>query len=235
MTGEPILLFERTGKTYGSSPPVHALREVSIRVEAGTFCLLEGPSGSGKTTLLAVAGGLEPPTRGRVRVLGVDLGDASPRELREIRRRAVGFVFQDFKLIGALTALENVALALRLRGVRRGRARAEGSALLERLGLADRIRHRPAGLSGGEQQRVAIARALVSRPRLVLADEPTANLDTVAGANAVGLLRELASEQGATVVLASHDGRLARYADRVVRLVDGTVATEDAPEGDEDE
>ena len=217
------LRFAAVHKVYEGAVPVRALSGVSLNVETGAFAVIEGPSGSGKTTLLALAGGLERPTTGRVHAVGVELTALGERRLAAFRRAQVGFVFQDFKLIDVLTALENVAIALQIRGQRRNLARAKSRELLARLGLAGRASARPATLSGGERQRVAIARALVSEPRLVLADEPTANLDWATGEQVVQLLRTVARERGATVVAVSHDPRLGRHADQVIQLVDGRI------------
>ncbi len=224
------LRFEAVHKVYQGAVPVHALSGVSLNVESGAFAVIEGPSGSGKTTLLALAGGLERPTAGRVQAVGVELTALGERRLAAFRRAEVGFVFQDFKLIDVLTALENVAIALQIRGQRRSVARAKSLELLARLGLAGRASARPATLSGGEKQRVAIARALVTEPALVLADEPTANLDWATGEQVVELLRVVAGERGATVVVVSHDPRLARYADQVMQLVDGRIVAAHAKE-----
>ncbi len=223
MIAIPALRLEQVHKHYPGPSPVPVLRGVSLEVAGGSFCLLEGPSGSGKTTLLAVAAGLEPPTRGRVWMDGHDLGALDRAGLPGLRRERLGFVFQDFKLIEVLTAEENVALPLELRGARRSEARAEAREALARLGLEARLHARPSTLSGGEKQRVAIARALVTRPALLLADEPTANLDGATGREVASLLREAARERGAAVLAASHDPRLADLADRVVRLTDGLI------------
>jgi ABC-type lipoprotein export system ATPase subunit len=228
MNPEPVLQLERVSKIYRASPPVAALRGVSLTLGRGGFCLITGPSGSGKTTLLGIAGGLEAPTEGRVRICGEDVTGRGRGSLIALRRRHVGFIFQDFRLIDLLTAEENVALALRLRGVKRGAARSRSRETLVRLGLGEKRGSRPPQLSGGEKQRVAIARALAGAPTLLLADEPTANLDTETGYQVIRLLRQLASQQGATVLVASHDPRLAAHADRIVHLVDGAIAGEEA-------
>jgi len=224
MNGPSALSFEAVHKRYDGPVPVRALGGVTFAVEAGSFVLIEGPSGSGKTTLLALAGGLDLPSSGRVLVGGLDLTSQSMRSLALFRRENVGFVFQDFRLIDVLTALENVALALQVRGVGGAAARARGREVLDRLGMGDRGSARPGELSGGEKQRVAIARALVTGPRLVLADEPTANLDWDNGEPVVEILRAAAREQRAAVLVASHDTRLGAYADQVIRLEDGRIA-----------
>jgi putative ABC transport system ATP-binding protein len=235
MNNIPAVLLENVSKVYHGPPPLNALRQVCLRVDQGTFCLIEGPSGSGKTTLLGITGGLEPPTQGRVWLSGIEMTDSLPERKRTgFLRQHVGFVFQDFKLIAALTAEENVALGLQLRGMGRRQALAESHVLLRRLGLGDQLRRRPAVLSGGEKQRVAIARALAGRPRLLLADEPTANLDTKTGREVMELLRQLTLEQGTTVIVVSHDHRLRGLADHTVQLLDGSVDMEvkrDEPAG----
>lgn len=204
---------------------VRALRGVDLAIRPGEFVALLGPSGSGKTTLLNVLGGLDGVTRGSVVVGGRDLVAMSERERTRYRRTDVGFVFQQFHLVPVLTAEENVLLAARLVG-----RDTDARGWLERVGLAPRARHFPSQLSGGEQQRVAVARALAKRPRLLLADEPTGNLDSATGAALVRLLRDVCAREGCTVVMVTHDEGLARCADRVVRLRDGRVVqTGDAP------
>lgn len=206
-------------RVYGGGPAsVHALRDVDLTVAPGQFVALLGPSGSGKTTLLNVLGALDTPTSGTVRVVGRDLSTMSERERTRYRRFDVGFVFQQFHLVPVLTAEENVLLAA-------GLVHAEGDARtwLGRVGLAERAHHFPSQLSGGEQQRVAVARALAKRPRLLLADEPTGNLDTATGTQVLRLLHEVSKREGCTVVMVTHDDDLARMADRVVRLRDGRI------------
>ncbi|HVP40172.1 MAG TPA: ABC transporter ATP-binding protein [Candidatus Saccharimonadales bacterium] len=223
MSVRPEIRFLDVRRTYPGAAPVHALRGVTCEVAPGEFCLVQGPSGSGKTTLLAIAGGLEPPSSGRVWVGGEEISALRGRWLREFRRACVGFVFQDFKLVDVLTAEENVALGLELRGWPGRAARQRGRELLERLGLGARGRAGVRQLSGGEKQRVAVARALAGGPQVLLADEPTANLDWESAREVVALTREVARERGATVLAVSHDARLARFADRVLRLVDGRL------------
>ncbi|MFQ3663013.1 MAG: ABC transporter ATP-binding protein [Chloroflexaceae bacterium] len=206
------------GKTY-----VDALRGVDLDVAPGEFVALVGPSGSGKSTLLHLIGGLVRPTGGEVWVNGMELGRSSDRELVLYRRDTLGFVFQSFNLLPIKTAWENVAVPLMLAGVAPERRRARAMALLEQLGLGQRAHHRPAELSGGEQQRVAIARALANHPRLILADEPTGNLDSRTGGEIMALLRRLVRDEGLTLLLVTHDMTVARYADRIVHLRDGTV------------
>ena len=217
------VVLEGVVKAYAGVPPVRALRGVDLSLGTGEFCLVKGPSGSGKSTLLSIVGGLEEAGEGSVRVMGEDLRCRAPRDLAEFRLRHVGFVFQDYRLLEALTVLENVELPLSLLPIRGGERRARAAALLGRLGLGERLGTRPAVLSGGEKQRVAIARALAGGPDLVLADEPTAHLDTAGGGEVVDLLRSMAAERGTTVLLATHDSRLARHADRVLRMEDGRM------------
>ncbi len=206
------------GKTY-----VDALRGVDLDVAPGEFVALVGPSGSGKSTLLHLIGGLVRPTSGEVWVNGMELGRSSDRELVLYRRDTLGFVFQSFNLLPIKTAWENVAVPLMLAGIAPERRRARAMALLEQLGLDQRAHHRPAELSGGEQQRVAIARALANHPRLILADEPTGNLDSRTGGEIMALLQRLVRDEGLTLLLVTHDMAVARYADRIVHLRDGTI------------
>lgn len=206
------------GKTY-----VDALRGVDLEVAQGEFVALVGPSGSGKSTLLHLIGGLVRPTGGEIWVNGMELGRASDGQLVQYRRDTLGFVFQSFNLLPIKTAWENVAVPLMLAGVPPAQRRARATALLEQLGLGHRLNHRPAELSGGEQQRVAIARALANRPRLILADEPTGNLDSRTGGEIMALLQRLVREEGLTLLLVTHDMHVARYADRIVHLRDGAI------------
>ncbi|HWH45516.1 MAG TPA: ABC transporter ATP-binding protein [Thermoleophilaceae bacterium] len=200
---------------------VHALRGVDMTVEAGEFVAIMGPSGSGKSTLLHLVGALDTPTAGELEIAGVPLSGLGEAELTEIRRDRIGFVFQFFNLLPTLTAAENVGLPALIAGERpSGRARE----LLGVVGLADRADHLPSQLSGGEQQRISIARALLREPELVLADEPTGNLDSASGEIVLDLLRRLADD-GQTVVMVTHDDGAAARADRIVRLHDGLVAS----------
>ncbi len=203
---------------------VEALRGISLEVTRGQFVALVGPSGSGKSTFLNLVGGLDRPTDGELWVNGMELSASKEKALTEHRRRRVGFVFQTFNLLPRLTALENVALPLMFIGVPERERLDRARQLLDQVGLADRLDHRPTQLSGGEQQRVAIARALVNRPAIILADEPTGNLDTATGTEIMALLRRLNCEQGVTLLLVTHDHEAASFADRVIQLRDGQIA-----------
>ena len=203
---------------------VHALRGVSLLVARGEFLAIVGPSGSGKTTLLNLMGCLDRPSSGRVLFEGVDVTSLSRRQLAELRSRRIGFVFQTFNLIPVLTALENVEYPLWRRGMRAAERRARAMEALRSVGLAGLERHRPEELSGGQRQRVAIARALVGQPAVVLADEPTANLDRRTGQEVLELMRELNRSRGTTFVFSTHDPKIMAMADRVVELSDGRIA-----------
>jgi putative ABC transport system ATP-binding protein len=196
---------------------------VNLTVNAGEFVAIMGPSGCGKSTLLHLIGGLDRPTGGSVVIEGTSIAELNDDRLTELRRRKIGFVFQFFNLIPVLNALENAALPVTLDGAKPGEAQKQAAAWLERFGLADRLSSRPDQLSGGQQQRVAIARALAAEPALILADEPTGNLDTRSGDEIAGLLRDVAKKYGRTVVMVTHDPRIAAYADRIVFLKDGKI------------
>jgi len=202
---------------------VEALRGVSFAVGEGEFLGVVGPSGSGKSTLLHIIGGLDRPTEGEVVVGGVRVGELSDDEMSEYRNRVVGFVFQMFYLIPRFTALENVEIPLVARGVPREERRERALEALEMVGLGDRAFHKPSQLSGGEQQRVAIARAIVGRPKLLLADEPTGNLDSDSARSVMEVFKKLNREHGLTIILVTHNLELVWYCDRVVRLADGRV------------
>ncbi|MEU5904914.1 ABC transporter ATP-binding protein [Micromonospora sp. NPDC047467] len=233
MSGSDVAVLELRAvhRTHGSGPAaVHALRGVSMVVRPGELVAVMGPSGSGKSTLLALAGGLDRPTRGDVRVEGQQLGALDPRGLAQLRRRRIGYIFQQLNLLGSLSALENVALPLELDGVGGRKARTAALAALAEVGLpalADRF---PDQLSGGQQQRVAIARALVGERRLVLADEPTGALDSQTGEAVLHLLRRRV-DAGAAGILVTHEARHAGWADRVVFLRDGVLVDTTAPLG----
>jgi putative ABC transport system ATP-binding protein len=202
---------------------VEALRGVTVRIDPGEYVAVVGPSGSGKSTLMHLMGCLDRPTSGVLRVGGRDVAALRDSELAELRNRTIGFVFQSFQLLGRTSATDNVALPLVYRGVRRPERRERAEAALRAVGLGHRLEHRPSQLSGGEQQRVAIARALVGEPRLLLADEPTGNLDTRSGAEVMGLLSDLARDRGVAVVVVTHDPEVAALADRRVDVRDGLL------------
>lgn len=202
---------------------LHVLRGVSLTVQRGEIVALRGASGAGKSTLLHLLGGLDTPDQGTVTLQNQTLEHCGDNELCRLRNRLVGFIFQAYHLLPELDALENVALAARMARLGAGKAAAKARELLTRVGLGERLRHRPGELSGGEQQRVAIARALVNDPLLILADEPTGNLDSHTGEAIMGLLCDLRAERDATLILATHDARVAAAAGRVVQLVDGSI------------
>ena len=206
------------------SQKVEVLHGVSLDVAKGEVLALEGPSGSGKTTLLSIMGCILTPTSGRVDVAGETVDPARPEKLRDVRRRAIGFVFQQYNLFPALSALENVEYALNVKGVEGGAAHEEARRVLERVGLGDRLTFLPRDLSGGQKQRVAIARALAGSPQVILADEPTANLDTAVGAQVLDLFRDLAKKEQKGLVIVTHDPKVRQVADRVVGIRDGRLA-----------
>ena len=224
------------GKIYGTGETaVAALAGASLDILPGEVTLIEGPSGSGKTTLISILGLLLKPTSGEVWIEGRNVAGLTERDLPPLRARNFGFVFQGFNLFPALTALENVAIAIQMKDPRAKRTRDEARRLLDRVGLASRAHHLPGDLSGGQKQRVAIARALGGNPPIIVGDEPTAALDTRTALSVMELLRELASTHGRAVVVVTHDPRLERFADRVVRVEDGRIHSIDhasAPSGE---
>ena len=223
-----LLEVRNVSKTYPGSPPVEALAAVSLTVCSAERAAVVGPSGSGKTTLLHVAGTLERPTGGSVRIGGEEVSGLSDAELSNLRARRLGFVFQQFHLLDHLDTVQNVALGLLYRGVRVGDRRAAAIAALDRVGLGHRLGHRPGQLSGGERQRVAIARAVAGRPDVVFADEPTGNLDSGSGEEIIALLAGL-PDDGTAVVVVTHDQAVAAAMDRHVVMRDGRVVSDDGP------
>jgi putative ABC transport system ATP-binding protein len=221
----PVLELAAVTKTYGSQPPVLALRGVSFGVQPGELVAIVGPSGSGKSTLLHLMGTLERPSSGRVSVTGLDVADMTDRELAAVRATRIGFVFQQYFLAEHSSLLENVADGLLYAGVPALERRERAAEALTRVGLGDRLAARPTQLSGGERQRVAIARALVGRPAIVLADEPTGNLDSVTGQAIMALIDELHAE-GATIVVITHEHEIAARFPRQIVLLDGRIVTD---------
>jgi putative ABC transport system ATP-binding protein len=219
---KPVLAVENVTRRFGSgAAEVVAVRDVSLTVVAGEVVLIMGPSGSGKSTLLIMIGGLLKPSSGRIRIGDDELTQLDEHQLPAVRLRRIGFIFQDFNLLSALTCLDNVALVGQLGGGSHREARQRARVLLEQLGLGHRLTFLPEKLSGGEKQRVAIARALINQPDLILADEPTANLDSHHGRETMRLLRRLAKEEQRSVIIVSHDQRIKEIADRVLWLEDG--------------
>ncbi|KSW21710.1 ABC transporter ATP-binding protein [Cellulomonas sp. B6] len=223
-TGGPMVLVEHVGRTYGSGrTAVHALRDVSLEVQPGELVALVGRSGSGKTTLLNAIGGLDRPDEGRVVVAGHEVSALDERGLVRLRRDVVSFVFQTFGLVPVLTAAENVGVPLRMRRTPVAEREARVALLLDLVGLGDHARQRPGQMSGGQQQRVAIARALATSPRLLVADEPTGQLDSETGRQVMALLRAVVEAEGMTAIVSTHDPVMVALADRTIRLADGRL------------
>jgi putative ABC transport system ATP-binding protein len=225
-----MLELREVSRSYGQGgAEVHALREVSLTAEEGAMVAVMGPSGSGKSTLLTIAGTLEEPTSGEVLIAGQPVSRVSPGARARLRRRVIGYVFQDFNLLPGLTAAENISLPLELDGVSGRNARAAALKALDGLGLSDRGSHYPDQMSGGERQRVAIARAMVGDRRLLLADEPSGALDTANAEAVMRLVHDACKNAGMTAVVVTHDAQLASWADRMVFLRDGRVTNQSAP------
>ena len=224
MDKPPVVQLENLEKIYQlGKTTVHALRGVSLTVREGEFTVVMGPSGSGKTTLLNLIGTLDKPSSGRALIDGEDIAKMNDGQLTRLRRHKIGFVFQFHNLIPVLTAFENVQLPLLTSRTKRGEAEDRANELLDRVGLKERARHLPDELSGGEQQRVAIARALANRPRIILADEPTGDLDTQTGSEVVRMMYEVARQEHAAVVVVTHDPIIAERADRLLEMRDGRI------------
>jgi putative ABC transport system ATP-binding protein len=225
MSERPVLMqTTKMWKSYGSGDTtLHALRDVDLEIHEGEFIAIMGPSGSGKSTLMNILGCLDQPTRGSYKMLGHEVSTLSPSRLAEVRNRVIGFVFQAYNLLPRTTALANVELPLLYAGTPRAELRPRAAAALERVGLGSRMHHAPSQLSGGQQQRVAIARAIVNRPRVILADEPTGNLDSRTSIEILALFQEL-NASGITIVYVTHEPDVAQYASRIVVVKDGVIA-----------
>jgi len=220
----PLIKTQNLTKIYQlDSVQIPALREISLKINRGEFVSITGPSGSGKSTLLNLLGCLDTPTRGTYFLEGIEIKKGV--NLAQIRREKIGFIFQTFNLLVRLSALENVEIPMIYKGIREGKRKEKAQELLESVGLGERIDHQPTQLSGGEQQRVAIARALANEPSLILADEPTGNVDTKIGWEILTILKEL-NKQGTTIILVTHEENLAREAERTIKLVDGRIERE---------
>jgi putative ABC transport system ATP-binding protein len=224
----PLIKIRDITKIYRMGDvEVHALRGVSLEIVEGEFLSIMGPSGSGKSTLMNIVGCLDQPTSGRFWLAGTDVGTLNDNDLADIRNQRIGFVFQTFNLLARTTAFQNVTLPLIYAGLGARERRRRSEAALEAVGLGDRLDHRPNELSGGQQQRVAIARALVTEPAIILADEPTGNLDTQSGEEITAVLRQLNEQRGLTVVFVTHDPEIAEHTRRVIHLRDGMVESDE--------
>jgi len=225
--GESMIQLENVSRDYGDGKVVHALNNVCLEIHRGERVAVMGPSGSGKSTLLNLICGLDEPTAGAVKIDGVNIASLDDDSRTRLRREKIGMVFQTFNLLATLTALENVSLPLRLQGTSRREADRRAKTMLERVGLGGRVTHRPDELSGGERQRIAIARALIFRPPILLADEPTGNLDSKTGEEILGLLDDLHHEFNATILMVTHNAEAAAHCDRILLLRDGSVVREE--------
>lgn len=220
-----VIEIEGLHKIYNPKKvPVHALNGIDLAINAGEFTAIVGPSGSGKSTLLNMIGGLDTPTEGKVTINGIDISTLSPRQLIDFRLRNIGFVFQDYSLLPVLTARENVEFIMQLQGSKKEVYKQRAEKLLQEVGLGDRMDNRPSNLSGGQQQRVAVARALASKPEFILADEPTANLDSHSTNDLLEMMQVLNKEEKMTFIFSTHDQRVIDKARRVISIVDGKVA-----------
>ncbi len=229
----PVIEMQAVSKIfYTDEVETHALEKVDLTIHTGEYVCVSGPSGCGKSTLLSIAGLLDTPTEGQYQLNGRPVEELSSAERARIRNREIGFIFQNFNLIGDLSVYENVELPLTYRGMRSAERKERTSGALERVGMAHRAKHYPAQLSGGEQQRVAVARALAGEPSILLADEPTGNLDSENGGAVMGLLSKL-HRDGATIGIVTHDPRYAKYAERQVQLFDGRIVGVEAPQEQE--
>lgn len=224
---DAMIQLENVSRYYGDGDAVRALDNVSLKIGRGERVAVMGSSGSGKSTLLNLICGLDEPTSGEVNIDGVNIASLDDDARTRLRREKIGMVFQTFNLLATLTAIENVSLPLRLQGLSRRKADGRAEAMLERVGLAGRVRHRPDELSGGERQRIAIARALIFQPPILLADEPTGNLDSKTGREILGLLDDLHGEFNATILIVTHNEEAAAHCDRILRLRDGKVVKEE--------
>jgi putative ABC transport system ATP-binding protein len=223
-----IIKVSNLHKIYNSSEvKVHAVRGIDISFEQGEFTVIVGPSGSGKTTFLNMIGGLDNPTDGEIIIDGINIGSLKPSELTDFRMRNIGFVFQAYNLIPVLTAKENVEFIMQLQGKNKKEREERAIALLKEVGLGERVNSRPAKLSGGQQQRVAVARALASKPKFILADEPTANLDGESTANLLDIMEKLNKEEHITFIFSTHDQRVVQKARRIITIADGVVVSDE--------